>query len=156
MNLKLENILNCTNGKLIIGDKTKDCNNFSKDTRTLQKGDTYIGIKGEKFDGSLFWKEAFEKGADTVIINKIDLEKEEIEKYKQKNKCIIQVEDTIKALAQMASYKRQLYKNKLKVIGVTGSVGKTSTKVLSCPQKSPSRTARQRYFRNMLPAVRPQ
>ncbi len=128
MNLKLENILNCTNGKLIIGDKTKDCNNFSKDTRTLQKGDTYIGIKGEKFDGSLFWKEAFEKGADTVIINKIDLEKEEIEKYKQKNKCIIQVEDTIKALAQMASYKRQLYNNKLKVIGVTGSVGKTSTK----------------------------
>lgn len=128
MNLTIENILNSTNGKLIIGNKQNQCINFSKDTRTIQKGDTYIGIKGEKFDGSLFWKEAFEKGADTVIINKINLEKEEIEKYNKQNKSIIQVEDTILALGQMASYKREMYKNKLKVIGVTGSVGKTSTK----------------------------
>ena len=126
MDLTIENILNCTKGKLILGNKTKKCTNFSKDTRTIQKGDTYIGIKGEKFDGSLFWKDAFDKGADTVIIHKIDLKKEEIEKYHNKN--IIQVEDTLLALCQMASYKRELYKNKLKVIGVTGSVGKTSTK----------------------------
>lgn len=126
MDLTIENILNCTNGKLIIGDKTKKCTNFSKDTRTIQKGDTYIGLKGENFDGSLFWKEAFDKGADTVIIYKMDLEKEEIQKYHHKN--IIQVEDTTLALCQMASYKRDQYKNKLKVIGVTGSVGKTSTK----------------------------
>lgn len=126
MDLTIENILNCTNGELMIGSKTKRCTNFSKDTRTIQKGDTYIGIKGEKFDGSLFWKEALEKGADTVIINKIDLKKEEIKKYNNKN--IIQVEDTLLALAQMASYKREMYKDKLKVIGVTGSVGKTSTK----------------------------
>ena len=91
----------------------------------MKKGDTYIAIKGEKFDGNQFWKEALDNGADTVIINNIELTDTEIKKYKNKN--IIQVEDTKKALIEIATEKRKLYKD-LKVIGVTGSVGKTSTK----------------------------
>ena len=128
MNLKIKDILKCTNGKLIIGDIEKECTNYSKDTRTIKKGDTYIGIKGEKFDGSSFWKDALNNGAETVIINNIKLD--EIEEYKKQNKNIIQVEDTIKAIGEMASYKMKIQKEKynLKVVGVTGSVGKTSTK----------------------------
>ena len=128
MNLKIKDILKCTNGKLIIGDTEKECTNYSKDTRTIKKGDTYIGIKGEKFDGSSFWKDALNNGAETVIINNIKLD--EIEEYKKQNKNIIQVEDTIKAIGEMASYKMKIQKEKynLKVVGVTGSVGKTSTK----------------------------
>lgn len=128
MNLKIKDILKCTNGKLIIGDTEKECKNYSKDTRTIKKGDTYIGIKGEKFDGSSFWKDALNNGAETVIINNIKLD--EIEEYKKQNKNIIQVEDTIKAIGEMASYKIKIQKGKynLKVVGVTGSVGKTSTK----------------------------
>lgn len=128
MNLKIKDILKCTNGKLIIGDTEKECKNYSKDTRTIKKGDTYIGIKGEKFDGSSFWKDALNNGAETVIINNIKLN--EIEEYKKRNKNIIQVEDTIKAIGEMASYKMKIQKEKynLKVVGVTGSVGKTSTK----------------------------
>lgn len=128
MNLKIKDILKCTNGKLIIGDTEKECKNYSKDTRTIKKGDTYIGIKGEKFDGSSFWKDALNNGAETVIINNIKLN--EIEEYKKQNKNIIQVEDTIEAIGEMASYKMKIQKQKynLKVIGVTGSVGKTSTK----------------------------
>ena len=128
MNLKIKDILKCTNGKLIIGDTEKECKNYSKDTRTIKKGDTYIGIKGEKFDGSSFWKDALNNGAETLIINNIKLD--EIEEYKKQNKNIIQVEDTIKAIGEMASYKMKIQKQKynLKVVGVTGSVGKTSTK----------------------------
>ena len=128
MNLKIKDILKCTNGKLIIGDTEKECKNYSKDTITIKKGDTYIGIKGEKFDGSSFWKDALNNGAETVIINNIKLD--EIEEYKKQNKNIIQVEDTIKAIGEMASYKIKIQKGKynLKVVGVTGSVGKTSTK----------------------------
>ena len=128
MNLKIKDILKCTNGKLIIGDTEKECKNYSKDTRTIKKGDTYIGIKGEKFDGSSFWKDALNNGAETVIINNIKLD--EIEEYKKQNKNIIQVEDTIKAIGEMASLKMRILKNtyNLKVVGVTGSVGKTSTK----------------------------
>ena len=128
MNLKIKDILKCTKGKLIIGDIEQECKSYSKDTRTIKKGDTYIGIKGEKFDGSLFWKEALNNGAGTVIINKIDLD--DIEKYQKQNKNIIQVEDTIQAIGEMASLKMRILKNtyNLKVVGVTGSVGKTSTK----------------------------
>lgn len=126
MDLKVEDILNCTNGKLIIGDKEKICKNYSRDTRTIKNGDTYIGIKGENFDGALFWEEAFEKGADAVIINETSIEDGKLKKYE--DRCMIQVEDTVTALGQMAAFKRNLYGNRLKVIGVTGSVGKTSTK----------------------------
>ena len=128
MNLKIKDILKCTNGKLIIGDTEKECKNYSKDTRTIKKGDTYIGIKGEKFDGSSFWKDALNNGAETVIINNIKLN--EIEEYKKQNKNIIQVEDTIQAIGEMASLKMRILKDtyNLKVVGVTGSVGKTSTK----------------------------
>ena len=128
MNLKIKDILKCTKGKLIIGDIEQECKNYSKDTRTLKKGDTYIGIKGEKFDGSLFWKDALNNGAETVIINKVELK--DIEKYQKQNKNIIQVEDTIQAIGEMASLKMKKLKNtyNLKVVGVTGSVGKTSTK----------------------------
>ena len=128
MNLKIKDILKCTNGKLIIGDTEKECKNYSKDTRTIKKGDTYIGIKSEKFDGSSFWKDALNNGAETVIINNIKLN--EIEEYKKQNKNIIQVKDTIKAIGEMASYKMKIQKEKynLIVVGVTGSVGKTSTK----------------------------
>lgn len=128
MNLKIEDILKCTKGTLIIGDKNKECFEFSRDTRTIKEGDTYIGIKGENFDGSLFWEEALKNGANTVIINKIEIDDIKKEIYKKQNKNIIIVEDTIIALGKMASLKRDLYGDKLKVIGVTGSVGKTSTK----------------------------
>ena len=66
--LLVKDIIKVTNGKLIIGNENLVCNNFSKDTRTINKGDVYIGIKGEKFDGSKFWKEALNNGASSVII----------------------------------------------------------------------------------------
>lgn len=128
MDLKIKDILKCTNGVLIIGDEDVKCENYSKDTRTINKNDTYIGIKGENFDGSLFWQEAFEKGASTIIINKIDISEKVIDKYRKMGKNIIQVEDTKLALIEMAKLKRKMYGDKLIVIGVTGSVGKTSTK----------------------------
>ena len=128
MNLRVEDIIKCTNGELITGDVNKECVNFSKDTRTIKQGDTYIGIKGEKYDGSMFWEEAFNKGADVVIINDMYIDENKKEKYRSQNKCIIKVKDTIEALGKMAIQKREMYGDKLKVIGVTGSVGKTSTK----------------------------
>ena len=125
MNLKIKDIIKCTNGVLITGNEEQECENFSKDTRIIKEGDTFVAIKGESFDGNLFWKEAFDNGADTIIINKIEINDKDLEKYKNKN--IIQVEDTKEALVRIATEKRNLYKD-LIVVGVTGSVGKTSTK----------------------------
>jgi len=123
-NLTIKQIIKATKGKLIQGNPEHICKNFSKDTRTIQKGDTYIAIKGENFNGNLFWKQALEKGADTVIVSEISEEEKELEKYADKN--IIQVEDTLDALYEIAKQKRSLYQ--IPVIAITGSVGKTSTK----------------------------
>lgn len=122
--MKIKEILNVTKGKMLFGNEELEVENFSKDTRTIQKGDIYIGIKGEKFDGSNFWNQALDAGATAVIISNIQISKEEKEKYK--DKTIIQVEDTFEALYEIAKYKRSLYN--IPVIAVTGSVGKTSTK----------------------------
>ena len=123
-NITVKNILEVTNGKLINGKLDEKCINFLNDSRKVKKGDTYIALKGEKFDGNKFWREAIEKGANCVIIEREEISKEEKEKYKEK--AIIEVEDTLEALYKIATYKRNLYN--IPVIAITGSVGKTSTK----------------------------
>ena len=123
-NLSLKEIIKVTNAELIQGNQEYICKNFSKDTRTIQKGDTYIAIKGENFNGNLFWEHALEKGADCVIVSEIQYKKEYIKKYESKN--IIKVKDTLQALYEIAKLKRNLCK--IPVVAITGSVGKTSTK----------------------------
>ena len=124
--MKIKDIIKVTKGKLVVGNLEEECNKFCKDTRILMPGDTYIGIKGKNFDGSTLWEQAFEKGANTVIIQNVNLSKSDIEKYK--NKSIIEVEDTVEAISKIAKYKRELYGREFPVIGITGSVGKTSAK----------------------------
>ncbi len=123
-NITIEDIIQVTNGKLLTKKTKGECSNISTDTRKIEKGDTYIGIKGETFNGNELWEKALEAGANSVIIEGISIEDEKLKKYE--NKSIILVEDTIKALGEIAKYKRSLYN--IPVIAITGSVGKTSTK----------------------------
>ena len=123
-NLTVKEIIEVTKGELISGNLDFICTNFSKDTRTIQKGDTYIAIKGEKFDGNLFWKQALEKGADCVIASDFQYEEKDLEEFK--DKTILKVKDTLEALYEIAKLKRSFYQ--IPVIAITGSVGKTRTK----------------------------
>ena len=125
-NITVKDILLCTDGNLIIGNENLICKEFSKDTRTIKEGDIYIGIKGENFDGNIFWEKALDNGAMGVIVQDIEFDKKDIERYQ--NKVIIKVKDTLQALYKLASYKRDIYD--VPVIAITGSVGKTSTKDL--------------------------
>ena len=122
--LTVKNILDVTNGELIVGNEDYVCKSYSKDTRTIRKEDCYIGIKGETFDGSKFWEQALENGASTVIVQNVDIDSGKMKKWADKN--IIKVENTLEALYSIARYKRNLYD--IPVIAITGSVGKTSTK----------------------------
>ena len=125
-NLTVKDIINCTNGKLIIGDENTVCKNFERDSRLIKKDDVFLAIKGEKFNGNLLWKEAFKKGAKVAIVTELDEEEQDFRDYT--DKVIIKVEDPIVALRQIATKKRELYGNTIPIIAVTGSVGKTSTK----------------------------
>ena len=123
-NLTVKDILNHTDGKLIIGNEDLECKKFSRDTRKLKKGDIYIGIRGETFDGSKFWRQALENGASCVIVENVDFTDKDKKEFE--GKTIIKVENTLEALYNIARYKRSLYD--IPVIAITGSVGKTSTK----------------------------
>ena len=120
--IRVKDILKVTNGKLIYGNESEVCENFSKDTRNIKIGDTFVGIKGESFDGSNAYKEALELGAKGCIINENVVEN--IENIN--GKFIIIVKDTVLAIQNIAKLKRSMYD--IPVIAVTGSVGKTSTK----------------------------
>lgn len=124
--MKVKEIVEIIKGELVKGNLEAEIGAFCKDTRTIKAGETYIGIKGENFDGNTLWKEAFDKGATTVILQGINFEKKELEEIENKN--IIIVKDTIEALSDISIHKRNLYGKDFPLIGVTGSVGKTSTK----------------------------
>ena len=123
-NIYVKDLIKLCNGNLIIGNSDIILDNFSKDTRTLNKDDIYVGIKGEFFEGSSLYKDAFCKGAKGCILNEIELDYEYLNNLN--DKFVVIVKDTVKCLQELASYKRSLYD--IPVIGITGSVGKTSTK----------------------------
>lgn len=119
MKMYLEDIIKVINGNLICGENTS-LDNFTINSKEINKDDIFVGIKGETIDGSKFYLDALKKGAKGVIINK------GIYKEKVDGKFIVEVDDTTKALQQIAAYKRDNLN--IPVIGITGSVGKTSTK----------------------------
>ena len=119
-----EDVIEICNGELICGNLDAIFENFCKDTREIKTGDIYVGIKGENHDGNEFYDEALEKGAKGCILQGIIIPEHIKEKYK--DKVIILVDNTIRALQKLASYKRNMYD--IPVVAVTGSVGKTSTK----------------------------
>lgn len=120
--MNIDKLLEICNGTLIGKKIDIDINNvdFSKDTRTINNGDIYVGIKGESFNGNNFYKEAFDKGASICILDKDTIVETDIDK------AVILVDNTVKAIQELAKYKRSLYN--IPVIAITGSVGKTSVK----------------------------
>lgn len=86
---------------------------ISTDTRTIKKGDLYLPLKGANFDGEAFCDKALEAGASACFCTK-DMQNG------------IKVDDTLTAYLQLANFARRKYNPK--VVGVTGSSGKTTTK----------------------------
>ena len=115
----INDILSIIDGILVSGSNTS-LDNFSINSKEINKDDIFVGIKSEKIDGSKFYIDALKKGAKGAIITK-GFYTESID-----DKFIIEVEDTTKAIQKIAEYKRS--KLDIPVIGITGSVGKTSTK----------------------------
>ena len=91
---------------------------ISIDSRTIQKNDLFIALKAKR-DGNDFIVSAIENGAKAAIINKIP-------KDLPKNFPFILVNNSVEALYSIAKYSRKKYEGR--VIAITGSVGKTSTK----------------------------
>ena len=114
MKLQLSDIATAVQGELIGADIA--VNGVSIDTRTLQAGDLYLAIKGKQFDGHDFVDKAQQAGAIAILV----------EKPINTPLPQIIVSDSRLALAQLAGFWRQQLS--VKVVGVTGSNGKTTVK----------------------------
>jgi len=100
----------------------------STDSRKIRKGQIFFAIKGEKFDGHDFVASAFKKGA---VASVVDLNWFRKNKGKFKDKILIAVEDTVKALGKLANAYRRDFN--IPIIAVAGSNGKTTTKeMIAC------------------------
>jgi UDP-N-acetylmuramoyl-tripeptide--D-alanyl-D-alanine ligase len=93
---------------------------YSIDSRTVQPGELFFAVKGERMDGHDFVSQALEQGATAAVIRR-----DQLARYSVKNR-LMTVDDTLVALQTLASAVRRLWGKP--VIGVTGSAGKTTTK----------------------------
>lgn len=119
--LTIKELVLATNGKLIYGDYNDCVSDIVIDSREASAQNAFVAIVGENLDGHTFMKPAYDSGCKTFIKNEsngIKLESSDIN--------LIEVKDTSLALGDISKY----YKEKFDIpfIGVTGSVGKTTTR----------------------------
>ncbi|MFW2487629.1 UDP-N-acetylmuramoyl-tripeptide--D-alanyl-D-alanine ligase [Clostridium chromiireducens] len=124
MDLNLKEIIEAVNGEILVKNNEGVFKKISTDTRKIDEYDLFIALKGEKFNGNDYTIQAIEKGASIVIVDEVKFKLKDL-----KNKgTIIKVDNTKTALGDLARFYRK--KLGIKVVGITGSTGKTSTKDL--------------------------
>ena len=102
---------------------------FSIDSRTLAKGDIFVALRGNKHDGHSFIADALKAGASGIVLEQEQRAVlESVDKNLLRNKLIVLVPNTRTALVSLARSWRQQFS--YPVVGITGSVGKTSTREL--------------------------
>ena len=100
--------------------KVKNCviNEIVTDSRKAAAGTLFVAIKGENFDGHNFVKTAIDNGCELAVVERF------VDGVNQN--CQIKVNNTVEAYGKLGAYNRSRFKGK--VIGLTGSAGKTTTK----------------------------
>ena len=121
--LPLRLVAEWVKGRLVNAGGDEKVTGVSTDSRQICQGDLFVALKGERFDGHEFAADAVEKGARAVLVNR---------QLPLSTPQII-VADTLRALGDLAANYVRFLRSKnesLKVIAVTGSSGKTTTKTM--------------------------
>ncbi len=105
-------------GGQLFGDENATYSHISTDSRAVGAGTLFVAIRGERFDGNSFIDAAFAAGATVVIGN--------TETVPPAGCAFIRVSDSVEALGRLAGHHRNGFQ--IPVVGITGSVGKTTTK----------------------------
>ncbi|RLJ01448.1 MAG: UDP-N-acetylmuramoyl-tripeptide--D-alanyl-D-alanine ligase [Candidatus Aenigmatarchaeota archaeon] len=119
--LKAKEVSEAVSGYIIRGDPETLFCSVSTDSRNIKGGELFFALKGERHDGHLFIDDARRKGAKGAVIN--ESMKDVV---KGDDFVVIAVKDTLKALGDLSGWWRRRFD--VKVIGITGSSGKTTTK----------------------------
>jgi len=119
--LSLDEVVKAVNGQMILRGRNKKVQGVSIDSRNVSEGDLFFAIQGKRFNGHQFINKAYHAGAAGAVISR-----RIISDFPDSDFSIIRVNDTITALGDLAQYYR--LKLNAKIIGITGSNGKTTTK----------------------------
>jgi len=115
---KVTELLKATRGALVSGSPDITVQGISIDSRAVKKGEAFIAIKGDRFDGHDFIDEVIKKGVNCIVAHN---------ELKREGVTFIKVKDTTRALGDIAKFHRGKFKD-IPVIAITGSNGKTTTK----------------------------
>jgi len=119
----ISHLVTITEAELLASNSKYNVSSFtgvSTDSRSTKAGDCFFAIPGENFDGHDYVSCSFAKGAVCAVVGK------DIDSEKSAGKCLLKVEDTTRALGELArEYRRQAG---YKVVAITGSAGKTTTR----------------------------
>jgi len=121
--LKIDEILSATEGTLIRGNPEGRLEGVSTDSRTIRKGNLFIPLTGDHFDGHGFVPDAIQNGAGGLLVQKGE---EDAIGSLSGDLPVVLVDDTLRALGDIANLWRN--KSTIPVVAVTGSSGKTTTK----------------------------
>ena len=122
--IRIKEIVKAVKGDCPCGDPDIFVSGVSTDSRTAGSGMIFFALTGERFDGHYFLENAIEAGCSAVAVSKIS--GAFIAHAANKGVAVITVDDTLKALQDLAAYYISLFD--IYKIGVTGSTGKTTTK----------------------------
>jgi UDP-N-acetylmuramoyl-tripeptide--D-alanyl-D-alanine ligase len=120
MRWNLQEILAATGGKLAREGKRTTFGEVVTDSTKVKAGSVFVALKGERHDGHRFIPDAIVRGAACVITAKA------VERDRARHATIVRVPDTLRALGDLAHYRREQWNPK--VLAITGSNGKTTTK----------------------------
>ena len=120
-NLSIGELLTATQGKAL-SQIQSNFTGVGTDTRADLKGKLFVALRGEAHDAHLYLDKAVQAGAAGLLVDKLD---PKFESLKEKV-SIVEVSDTLKAFQNLGQFWRR--KMNLKVVGITGSNGKTTTK----------------------------
>jgi len=123
----ISDVLEATGGRLVFGDDGTPIRGVSTDTRSIHEGELFIAISGKRHDGHQFVKKAHEKGARGVMVS--EAYTAAVSSDFEKDRYWIAVPDTLKALGDLAAFRRR--ESQISVVAVTGTNGKTTTKEMT-------------------------
>lgn len=129
-------VADATGGRILSGDAAAPIDRISIDSRAVGPGDFFVAIRGDRFDGHAFVAEALARGAAGVLVA------DAASVPPGSRGIVVQVEDTTAALQGIARWVRR--RSGARVVAITGSAGKTTTKEICAELLS----ARYRVFRN--------
>jgi UDP-N-acetylmuramoyl-tripeptide--D-alanyl-D-alanine ligase len=118
MRLPLDRAIAASSATLFDGDAAPDALRISTDTRSIEPGDTFVALHGERFDGHDFVAEAVQRGAAMLVLDRPPARVDGVP--------AMLVERTNDAYLELARVARELFDGL--VVGITGSTGKTTTK----------------------------